>query len=454
MRFAIFTVYGESLPVALHLQDEGNEVHFGIVDDLTKLLLPSEPKEKEDAEMRKKRLRLGEGLIKNRHSADELAKLIEGWDEGFVFCDFNSLWPYGERLKKTGLPGIYPTKADREFEVDREKAKEFVKANYPDLTIGDADEYESADEAITDLDDASESHVLKGNAEGASAVVPDAKDNEVANGQLQDVLAADGDKYEKGGFLLEKKIEDCVELTPEMWFMDGNPIFASVNIETKRLSDGEIGPMTGCSSGLVFPVDIESEICDMAFPKAVYDMAKEHGGLFIWDASIYFDPKDGKAYFGEFCPNRAGYDCLFGEIALCKSASAFFEAVTDGNNPFEDKIADYSATVGMFMLKPSDTGMKVPEDVAMNPPKGRESDFWPLDAYADKEGQVRTLGMEWQAATATGTGNSPKSAIREAHMNAEMTDLRGKTYRSFRDIADPKSYYSLVRRYEWGKKMW
>ena len=66
----------------------------------------------------------------------------------------------------------------------------------------------------------------------------------------------------------------------------------------------------------MFKTKLSDEINRIAFPPKVYEMAKAHPGMFIWDASLLIDARTRKIYFGEFCPNRWGYDSFFTEIAM------------------------------------------------------------------------------------------------------------------------------------------
>src|SRR5205085_11948748 len=97
-------------------------------------------------------------------------------------------------------------------------------------------------------------------------------------------------------------------------------------IENKPIGAGNLGPQTGCAQDLVFPIPLTSPVVKLAFPPIVYQMAKDRGGLFVWDASLLMDPRTGALFFGEFCPNRFGYNALFTEVCQAGSVQEFFEA--------------------------------------------------------------------------------------------------------------------------------
>jgi len=88
---------------------------------------------------------------------------------------------------------------------------------------------------------------------------------------------------------------------------------------------------------MVFPTDMNDRINKIAFPPIVDEMAKEHKGWFIWDASILVSKKDGKMYFGEFCSNRPGYNCFFTGLAQGGTIDHFFENIVKKKNPFTNR---------------------------------------------------------------------------------------------------------------------
>ena len=60
---------------------------------------------------------------------------------------------------------------------------------------------------------------------------------------------------------------------------------------------------------MVISTDPKDKLNKIAFPKIVFDMAKEAKGMFVWDLSVFdFLKQTGKIYPGEFCANRVGWD--------------------------------------------------------------------------------------------------------------------------------------------------
>src|SRR5581483_11773819 len=131
----------------------------------------------------------------------------------------------------------------------------------------------------------------------AKTFVPDINDVELARAQVIEMLSNFPTKYEKLGFILELLIPSIIEFTPEKLYYDGVPLATTMNFENKSFGSGNISVQTGCSEDMVFPIEMEDRINKIVFPPIIDEMARKHKGLFIWDASVLVDRRDGKMYF-------------------------------------------------------------------------------------------------------------------------------------------------------------
>src|SRR5258708_31290170 len=328
-RFYCLTFSGEGIPVALMLQKEGVECVVGTIQDNKDILTGCEKHKPEDPEEKKRRLSLGGGMVKvvTAEKLVRMAKSDPNPKEAFWFTDFNHGFVFAEQVMGIGMPGLFPTEEDRMLEVNRDDAKKFVEKNYPKLKVAEHHDFKTAKEGIAFLGSTYSIWCLKGCDEDAPTTVPDTDNVDIARNQLIDSLSDPdkGKKFEKSGYLLEEKITNPVEITPEAIFYDGKLLCVTIDLELKRKNDGELGRMSGCAADLVFPIDTMSKIVNMAFPPVVYKMAKSHKGMFIWDASLLFDPKTGEPYMGEFCANRPGYNAFYDELALLDEKKEYFE---------------------------------------------------------------------------------------------------------------------------------
>ena len=233
-------------------------------------------------------------------------------------------------------------------------------------------------------------------------------------------------EYESQGFILEKKIKDPVEMTPEAQFYNGKLIFMTVDIESKPKNAGDEGEQTGCAQNLVIKIDESSPLAKLAFPPIVYKMAKKHTGLFVWDASILF--KD-KPYFGEFCANRWGYDSIFTEIAMCESVTSYFEGLVSGKNPLKYK---YGVAVRGFNDDTKD-GHYLEEEV-MEWMEETDKDTWVFDLKQKEKEIINTGYWEIDLVVFTGAGNTMEEALNKTHKtkdNFSFPNITGRPKNDF-----------------------
>jgi len=334
-KFVVITTWGESTGIPWHLMLEGKEVIFGVVDDLKITQNKDEGPESE-----KRRHSIGKGLLDVR-KAEDLVKEMKGWedkDEWFVFFDTANQWKLAKELKDFKY-GLFPLKIDDVMERDRELAKDFVKKNYPLLKIPEMMEFSKIDEGIEFIEESEEFWALKGNDTDAKTVVPNSTQLEFARSEIEDALKQDQKLYERKGFILERQIRDGVEVCVEAMFWNGKMIAATIDLENKAIGAANLGYQVGCAGNLICEIPIDCQLVTMGIPDAARKIAEKHRGLFFIDANLIL--KDGDAYFLEFCM-RPGYDALVTEIEMAGGASSFFEAICEGENPFQ-----YTCGVGI-----------------------------------------------------------------------------------------------------------
>ena len=450
MKYVIFTFSGEGLGLAEQLQKEGESVTVAQIRDLNSILLPEEKKgvEPEDPEKKKARLSMYDGCVK-KYDADKVVamlKRVKDKSDYFLMFDFNQNFQYAEQLKGMGFKGNFPTAKDREFEVDRDMAKDFVKKNYPGVRVGEKHEFKTIDEGKAFLAETDEIWVLKPYDDNTDAKtkVPDSKDPEQAKAEL--ILALDTHQkgFESQGYVMELLIPDAIEITPERVYYDGKLLYTCCDIELKRLGS-ETGPMTGCAADLVFPIDDDSKIAQLAFPAIVDTMAKEHEGWFFWDISLLINPHNDRIYMGEFCPNRPGYNSFYNELGLCGSASTYFETIVRGGNPLKG-CKKFGASVRMFSI--CEHGVK--PDVGIVVDEEKMDDIWFIDAKK-KDEQLMTAGYIWDVCIATGQGDTIGDAAKYAYENARGVQFDNKYQRQLFDYLSDEPD-SLEKRYHYGEE--
>lgn len=453
-KYVFFAFECYPLPIAAHLLAEGREVTVGIVRRLEQLGLEDEEPEK--PEERRVRLSVYDGLIKKQSSDAVLAMLRrvprKERDGYFVFFDFNSMFNIAEEVIAMGFRnGLLPTEYYYKMEKERPMAKAFVKKNYPDIKVAESHGFARAQEGIRFLQKAEGVYVLKSNGNHGKTLVPKTDDVEKARKLLTEALTENRKDYELGGYLLEEKIPDCLEVTPVMAFYDGKPVYSLVEFESKELGAGNVGLQKGGNLALSVRTELDCELNRMAFPPAVYELAKKQPGLSVYDMGLLYNGED--FYFTEFCAMRYGWDGIFSEMVMRDDGKPFvanyFEDMAAGKNPLVNK---YGASVRLFNLGGHMEGMdRSEDDVPVDWPPGSDNNVF---AYRIKKagGKVVSVGGLDLLAVATGASDVLETAVGKAYKVAESVEFDTKYHRPKFDFLSVEYRSSILNRYAAVKK--
>lgn len=439
MKFIIFTYYGYGLQIAYKLLQEGNDVLVAQVQNNYELGNGDKP---EEPEQKKMRLSLYDGIMTKYPATEVIKKMqnIKNKEDIFVIFDLNSLWKYSEMCLKMGFTnGIFPTRADWKLEEEREKGKKIVKKYYPDLEVAEVQEFQKTEDAIKFIEESDDFWVLKGNNDDAETIVPNTKNLEFSKDELIDALKKEKSLYEKDGFILEKKILNPMELTPEAMFYDGKLVSATLDIESKPRAAGDEGHQCGCALDLVCQISQEDEIFKKAFPKFVFDEAKRRKGLFVWDAGIL--AKDDKFYFTEFCSCRFGWDAIETEIAMSESATDFFLKLSSGENPYK-----YQYGVSVRGFQPNNDKHELKEE-RMSWLQSVDKDVWLYDIKLSKEENSVNATTDWDKVVFTGQGETINQAVDRAYEVREGFSFPGLEVRPKYDFLSKEYPCSIINRY-------
>jgi hypothetical protein len=204
---------------------------------------------------------------------------------------------------------------------------------------------------------------------------------------------------------------------------------------------------TGCSQNLLFPISMEAKINRIAFPPVVDEMARDHKGLFYWDASLLIERRTGKIYFGEFCSNRPGYNTLLTELEQCSSIDHYFSALVRKQSPFE--LGTVAGSV--LLLNPAteeDTG-RTPQGMRIDYKPEIEKHLWLWDARRDGKRLV-TVGDDWNLAVLTGRGESIDEAVNSMYKYVDGFSFAGAYYRPKSDYLSLDYPTSILNRVNYG----
>lgn len=410
----------DGMPIAYHLDCEGKKVFLGQVQDKEELKIEGD---EEEAKEKEQRLSQYDGVVK-KYPAKKLVqalKSIKNKEDYFIFCDQNSLFHYAELLLKAGFTkGIFPTKEDYEFEKGREGAMKFVEEHYPDVKIIPHQKYDTVEEARKAVEESEVPLVIQSEGDSVPTIVGD-DDVEQSKSLILSALDKHEKDYSGSKIILKEKLIRPIEITPQIVFWNGEPVFTDVDIETKNIGDGENnGNQVGCGTNLIVRTDLDDPINEIAFPKKVYEMAKEHTGIFVWDISLYLT-EDG-IFFGEFCSNRFGYDALMTEMCMSHGPSEYFEKIMAKQNPLSH--FKYGTAVRVFNLNRSDE-----QEVQF-------TNWKPVWLYEIRKEEDRFLsvGNCWDLGVVTGRGNSVIESVENCYNNLKGLTFKEKYTRTKEDF--------------------
>ncbi len=456
-RLIVFTFSGEGAALVAHAIAEGIEGELAIIEDIADTLTDAEQENSEAVEKpeeHKRRMSIGKGLMPTspasavvkrlrKMSAKELATT-------FLFFDLNVGFRFAEQLADLGCPGNYPTQDDRILEADREAGKAFVEKHYRQLKVAEHHEFTDVEEAVEFLEETEDLWVLKGYSIDAATVVPDTEDVDKAREQIRSVLEKRRESYESDGFLLERKIARVLEVTPQGVWYDGRLAYYSLDIELKRKGAGDTGLTVGCAANLIAQLDESDPIVAIAFPPVVRKMAREHQGMFVWDASVLIDPATGEMFYGEFCSNRCGYDALFTEIEMSGGVRSYFDAIVAGRNPLSAR-AGFAVRV-FNDHDDSDEPKMVAAGIHFAIEPAEESHAWILDGRQEDD-ELVTNGYIQDLVVVTGAGPDPMSAIAATYRTLERAvSFEGGSYRPMHDITATVYPGAIMNRFHYGRQ--
>lgn len=440
----MFTFWGYGLQVAYKLLNEGMDVVVCQVQDIEDMGTGDKPEKDKAKEMR---LAMYDTILHKEkpEAVLEMMKDIQNKDEVFCFFDLNGLYKIADQCLKMGFKnGNFPLEEDKEFESDRAKGQEFVEKYYKNLHIIDFEEFNTIDEGSAFIDQSQDQWALKSKGDDGDTVVPRTPVTQFNHNAIKRALKKDKSDYEQQGFILQKRLLDAYEVTPEAIWYNGKLVCATVDLESKPRGPFDTGAMCDCAMNLVFQISEKDPIFDMYFPQKVRDMAAKRIGLFIWDAgSLWWK---NKAYFTEFCSNRFGWFSLITEMAMAKSATDYLEKIVNGQNPF---IYKFGAAV--TAQSPNDNKHKI-ESEAMEWLESVDKDVWVQEMKKDEEGEVINATNHWDKAVFTGQGNTIQEAVDKCYKVAESFYFNNYEYRGKEDFLSKAYTSSIMNRYEFMKK--
>jgi phosphoribosylamine-glycine ligase len=304
MEFIVATEDYAGLGFAVRLQDEGHRVLIATNPN---------PEEVANPQICARYTRVAEGMVEKLPLHEVLARR-ETFRDAYWIWDLNHSVAQNEVLRSEGFRVLGGGRHAYSMEHDRQACLDFV-GRYG-LTAPPSHNFENAQNAIKFCEEHPGTAYVYKPDHGCNfeTFLPDAEDPADANQELRVHLRS---LAENGGvhtpFLLQER-KDGVETNVELWFYEGEPVFAFMVLECKRRYVLDLGELTGCALDYAFTVPLESRAVAESVGKLLpaYREMKYTG---FGDAN-YIAAKDG-VWFLEKC-ERFGYNAhpnLFWNLA-------------------------------------------------------------------------------------------------------------------------------------------
>jgi phosphoribosylamine-glycine ligase len=209
---------------------------------------------------------IGKGYI------DTVKSFEEGlnWKPDLVIFDSTGVGGLADATRKKGFKVIGASSMCDKMEYDRKLGLEMMKMT--GIKIPEFKEFNSLQEARKYVEETQDRFVLKPDGANESETTFVATNAEEMIRYIDWLMIT---RSIKGKFVLQKFVEG-VELSTEMWFSNGKPIYpCNYTIEVKKRDVGNLGPATGCAADVVFvPKMKQPKIVQKVFRKIFVLMEK------------------------------------------------------------------------------------------------------------------------------------------------------------------------------------
>jgi phosphoribosylamine-glycine ligase len=433
MRFVIASSDYAGLGFAIRLGKEGHEVILATKPD---------PSVVADPEKLARYCRVGEGLV-SKASLSHLLRSRNDFRDAFWIWDLNHSVDENETLRSEGFRVLGGGRHAYTMEHDRKACLDF--ASHCGLDAPPSARFDDPAEAIEFCKSHPETaYVYKPDTgDNFETFLPESEDPGEANQELQIHLRSMLDENgPKSAFLLQER-KDGVETNVEVWFQQGEPIFAFMALECKRRHVQDLGELAGCALDYVFTIPVDCRAVSASIEKLVpaYRAMKYTG---FADAN-YIASKDG-VWFLEKC-ERLGYNAhpnLFWNLGRAGIGEAFASWI-EGN--LQPNFAEgFGASVTMSTKEACPPGKPVQF------PQKLENDIYFYDVYR-RDGLYLTAGFDHSGDVLIVTGYGYTMPTAWESVMKKAAEIRFP-YRYYRTDGDQTNYPSSpIRRYEALKAM-
>ncbi|MDB4917809.1 MAG: hypothetical protein JWM95_5453 [Gemmatimonadetes bacterium] len=418
MRFVVATLHFAGLGFAIRLQDEGHEVLMAAAGI-------------DDRRLEDRYQLVGTGLVARQPLGDVMRDRAQ-WRDAIWIWDENHSVGQNELIRAEGYRvfggGTY---ADT-MEHDRDACLRLM-GSYG-LVPPPSHAFTDPADALRFLEETPDAaFVYKPDVgETFETWLPQSDSAAEANLELRQHLRT---ITNSGPFVLQER-KDGIETNIEVWFVDGEPVFAFMALESKRKLTGDLGDFCGCAFDFTFVIPLESKAVTESVGRLFPEYRKMRYTGF-GDAN-FIVARDG-IWFFEKC-ERFGYNAhpnLFWNLNRAPLGETL-AALLDGS--FRPDFAPgFGASLSVYQDHPAPgKAVQFNETVARN--------IYLYDVYR-QDGQLLSAGYYGEALLiACGFGYTIPTSWEAALAVASAVHVAGKSYRL--DGAGTDFPTSPLRRYE------
>jgi phosphoribosylamine---glycine ligase len=377
-----------------------------------------------------------------RNAMEGLVNKVDTMEEGLrhspdlVIFSLNGDGDLADKIRKDGYKVIGSSVMADRLEMDRSYGVKVAKQY--GIHVPKTTEFKDIKLAIAFVKQSKKPYAIKidnNKSEASSYVAKDAD-------EMVDYLSyaqEQGEISPSDTFILQEVVKGA-ELSTEMWFYDGNPIWpANSTFETKKFLAGELGQRTGCETSLVFHYEgTQSKIVYKTIRK-IFPLLKYSRYTGPIDVNCIVSEDDHEPYFLEWTP-RLGYSAVYAFCAMLgMPISEFFRRVSTSstwNIPFKSlwgsalKVSIPPYPTDVEDKKAAEDLYGKTEGIRINGKYG--PDFWPIDVMKPKKQkstEIVAAGTSCILGECIGRGNSMLEAWRASQKvfkSVEVPNQQGR----------------------------
>jgi phosphoribosylamine-glycine ligase len=382
---------------------------------------------------------IGKGMIKV-FDLNDIMKNREGFKDWYWIWDGNHHVEENELLCKEGFKVCLGGELMFKMENDRMFGIQLAEEMGIESPLWE--EFSTAEEGVKFLEENEEKvFVFKPDAEESYlTTVPIISDAKKANKQLREFIKA---IEIKSPFILQERVPG-IEVNVEYFCVDGEPLSAQINLESKRISSDDKGCMCGCAFDVCRDVPLDSRIVKETVAKFL-PFIKENKWTGLFDMNCIIGEDD--IWFIEFCA-RLGFNAhpnYFTNVSKTDCFNTLADMVDGKYKPEVKRL--WGASITGYVDHPHEgIPMFIPDEV--------KDKVYIFDGMKNEESDtILETGIDGHLVIVCGKGQRVKEAMEDALANMEK--LEGIINLDYRADGAKDGYASSpIKRYdalvEWG----